>query len=152
LPPEANGAEEELLMWWCDICDGHDSVQLYGSVFDEFPYLAHHACRTKGWQVKGAGRTYQGHQEQIIDNLSWIYGCRNDIVHDGRVRVRGAAIARGLIAKYVGMTLESTLSMKARGNVESLSECFPLVWEKEKSLIELLDQGDLKGALKTVYQ
>jgi hypothetical protein len=151
-PPAMNSEEKDLLNWWCDLCGGHDSVQLYGSVFDEFPHLAYYACRTKRLQIQGAGNVYQSHKEAIIDNLSWIYGCRNDIVHDGRVRVPGAAVARGLIAKYVGITLESTLSMRAHGNVEHLSECFPLVWEKERSLVECLEQGDLKGALNVPYQ
>jgi hypothetical protein len=151
-PPAPNSEELTLLTWWCDLCAAHDSGQLYGAVFDEFPQLAYYACRMKTLQALGADAVYRDHKEQIIDNLSWVYGCRNDVVHEGRVRVPGAAVARGVIAEYVGITLEATLSMRARGNVDRLAESFPLVWEKERSLLELLAQGNVKGALGIVYQ
>ncbi len=149
--PAQNCREEDLVNWWCDICSNHDAVQLYTTIFDEFPQLAFYATRTMDLRSPGAAAMYRVHKDQIIDNLSWIYGCRNDVVHDGRVRVSGASVARTLLAEYVGETLEATLAMRARGSVDSLPECFPLVWEKERTLLEILATGDLKGALAASY-
>jgi len=151
--PPAQGADDDALLgWWFDLCSANDEGQLYGVVFDMFPLLAVDALRVKQFQAGGDQRGwYETHRAEILDDLSWIYGCRNDVVHDGRVRVPGASIARAVASEYVGTTLQSTLTMRARGSTSTLAECFALATEKERTLRWHLEKGRVLEAVLTAF-
>jgi len=150
--PSARCNDNELLEWWLNLCSANDEGQLFGAVFDMFPQLAVDALAVKATLGPGDQRShYDGHKQAILDELAWIYSCRNDVVHDGRTRIRGAAIARAVAAEYVGTTLQATLAMRARGNTTSLNECFALAAEKERTLRWHLENGRMLDSLLTAY-
>jgi hypothetical protein len=154
LNPPAQGAKDDLLLgWWFDLCSANDEAQHCGTVFDMFPLLAVEALGVKQFLTGGDQRGwYDTHRTEVLDDLSWIYGCRNDVVHDGRVRVPGASIARAVASEYVGTTLQTTLAMRARGSTSTLGECFALAAEKERTLRWHLENGRVLEAVLTAYR
>jgi hypothetical protein len=151
LSTPAQGADDDVLLrWWFHLCSANDEGQLCGAVFDMFPLLAVEALAVKQFLTGGDQRGwYDAHRTEIMDDLSWIYGCRNDVVHDGRVRVPGASIARAVASEYVGTTLQTTLKMRARGSTSSLEECFALATEKERTVRWHLENGRVLEAVLT---
>jgi hypothetical protein len=151
--PTPDSSDADLLAWWLDLCAANDENQLFVAIFDLFPLLAAEALRVRTRLAAGSqGDWYDAHKSQIVDNLSWIYGCRNDVVHVGRVRVPGASIARAVASEYVGTALQATLAMRARGSTSSLAECFALAIEKERTLRWHLENGRVLDAVLTAYR
>jgi hypothetical protein len=152
-PPEHGADDDEVLRWWIDLCNANDEARLSGPIFDMFPLLAVEAVALKPVLAGGNQKPwYDAHRADIIDDLSWIYGCRNDVVHDGRIRIPGASIARAIASEYVGTTLQTTLRMRARGSTSSLQECFALASEKERTLCWHLENGRILDAILTVQK
>lgn len=146
LHPPAHAEDEDLLRWWIELSTNNTMDQLADHVFVLFPHLAFECERVRSWIVFGP-EMYNTQQQTIHDSLCWIYGCRNDVVHEGRQHIPGAGIARDLITEYLGITLRRSLTMRARGSATNLLECFYLAGEMEITVCEMLEQGQLLDAL-----
>jgi hypothetical protein len=153
-PPAHGAADDALLAWWLDICAANAEAQLCGTIFDMFPLLGVEASAVKQFLGPGVDRRafYDTHRAAVLDDLCWIYACRNDVVHDGRVTIPGASIARAVASEYVGTALQTTLTMRARGSTSTLEECFALAAEKEITLREHLQNGRLLEAILAAYR
>jgi hypothetical protein len=137
----------QLIEWWVNLCLQETPDTLLQEVFDLFPHLAFEAEQVKHWSMYGSD-LYARHKQRVVDTLAWIYACRNDVVHEGRERVAGAAIAHRLLAEYLSLTLQRTLSSRARGSCRIPAEAFLLAAEVEATVNELLSQHKLVQALR----
>lgn len=139
--------ERDQLAWWLRFCEQRDAGDL-ATLFDRFPQLALEAVRTKKLFGPEARQIYAWHKARIRDNLGWIYGCRNDIVHEGRSQVPGSWTARRLVRGYVHQTLRQTLALHARGAIETPAEAFALMQEIDRTIESLLAANDTYEALE----
>ncbi len=145
-PPESQAPDGDLISWWIELCLRFSFRELDEQVFHNYPHLAYLAWRVRLWVSYGA-HLYKEHKTTIGDNLRWIYGCRNDVVHEGRQHISGAAVARRLLAEYLGGTLRRSLAMRARGSISTPSESFHLAAEMEVTVVEMLADNRLLDAL-----
>ncbi len=146
-----NLGEYEQVCWWVELANTRSEPELL-SAFSRYPQLAVEGIRTKRLCARDAVRVYTSRRERIKLNLCWIYGCRNDIVHEGRSKVPGAWTARRLITGYVNLTLRQTLAYAARGAVETPSEAFAMAQEIDQTVEALLASQKVTEALAQVLR
>jgi hypothetical protein len=146
MPPLYDLDERHLLEWWVNLGNHYSLTDLTDMHFQRFPHLGHETDEVKRWVATGRVE-YERRKGEIIDAIAWIYGCRNDVVHQGRQHIPGAAIARRLLAEYLSLTLQWGLSFHARGMANAPMDSFVIAQEIETTILSMLGAGRYLDAL-----
>jgi hypothetical protein len=115
------------------------------TAFRKFPHLAEVICAAK---ASNYFATRLGQiQEFVRDKLTWAYGYRNDVVHEGRRGLPGASTARAVLADISEAAISLTITLESRSFASSLHECFQWARQQNITLTALSSQGDVPGLL-----
>lgn len=118
--------------------------------FTDFPHvggiLASPATKNYGTE------RYREIAQSVRWILVWGYGCRNDIVHEGRRQLPGADILRDALAAVARAALTLTLRLESRNYASCLRDCFFWAENESKTIEELSALGDLDGLSRRFNQ